>query len=86
MTLDGDHVRIPNATVFKSFIYNFSINPRRRFSFGVGVGVNEDLVNVRLRGCDALHKMDGVMADPAPFVLSRSRRIKVWPVFLDGLP
>ena len=69
MTLDGNHVRIPNATVFKSFIYNFSINPRRRFSFGVGVGVNEDLVDVRLRGCDALQKMDGVMADPAPFML-----------------
>jgi small-conductance mechanosensitive channel len=69
MTLDGNHVRIPNATVFKSFIYNFSINPRRRFSFSVGVGVNEDLVDVRLRGCDALQKMDGVMADPAPFML-----------------
>ena len=25
MTLEGNHVRIPNATVFKSFIYNFSI-------------------------------------------------------------
>ena len=69
MTLDGNHVRIPNATVFKSFIYNFSINPRRRFSFGVGVGVNEDLVDVRLRGCDVLQKMDGVMTDPAPFML-----------------
>ena len=32
-------------------------------------GSIEDLVDVRLRGCDALQKMDGVMADPAPFML-----------------
>ena len=69
MTLEGNHVRIPNATVFKSFIYNFSINPRRRFDFGVGVGVNEDLVDVREYGCGVLRKMEGVLAEPAPFMI-----------------
>lgn len=68
MTLEGNHVRIPNAAVFKSFIYNYSINPRRRFDFGVGVGVNEDLVAVQTCGCDALRKMEGVMAEPGPFM------------------
>jgi small conductance mechanosensitive channel len=68
MTLEGNHVRIPNATVFKSFIYNFSINPRRRFDFAVGVGVNVDLVDVREHGCGVLQKMKGVMVDPAPFM------------------
>ena len=70
MTLDGNHVRIPNATVFKSFIYNYSINPRRRFDFGVGVGVNEDLVDVQEVGCGVLRKMEGVMAEPAPFMIT----------------
>lgn len=69
MTLEGNHVRIPNATVFKSFIYNYSINPRRRFDFAVGVGVNEDLVDVRKRGCEVLQKMEGVLMDPAPFMI-----------------
>ncbi|MFZ1200220.1 MAG: mechanosensitive ion channel family protein [Desulfobacterales bacterium] len=69
MTLDGNHVRIPNATVFKSFIYNYSINPRRRFDFGVGVGVDVDLVAVRDVGCGVLRKMEGVMVDPAPFMI-----------------
>lgn len=69
MTLEGNHVRIPNATVFKSFIYNYSINPLRRFDFGVGVGVNEDLVDVREHGCGILRKMEGVLAEPAPFMI-----------------
>ena len=69
MTLEGNHVRIPNATVFKSFIYNYSINPRRRFDFEVGVGVNEDLVDVRECGCGVLRKMECVMAEPAPFMI-----------------
>lgn len=69
MTLDGNHVRIPNATVFKSFIYNYSINPRRRFDFTVGVGVDEDLVDVQTHGGAALEKMEGVMDEPAPFMI-----------------
>lgn len=69
MTLEGNHVRIPNATVFKSFVYNYNINPRRRFDFGVGVGVNEDLVDVQSHGCTALQKMKGVMDDPTPFMI-----------------
>ncbi|WP_373498490.1 mechanosensitive ion channel domain-containing protein [Desulfococcus sp.] len=69
MTLEGNHVRIPNAAVFKSFISNYSINPRRRFDFGVGVGVNEDLVDVQALGCSALRTTEGVMAEPAPFML-----------------
>ena len=70
MTLDGNHVRIPNAAVFKSIIYNYSINPRRRFDFGVGVGVgvNEDLIEVQTLGCTALREMAGVMDEPAPFM------------------
>ena len=69
MTLEGNHVRIPNATVFKSFICNYSINPRRRFDFGVGVGVNEDLLDVQEYGCLAMRKMQGVMEEPAPFMI-----------------
>ena len=69
MTLDGNHVRIPNATVFKSFVYNYSINPRRRFDFNVGVGLSEDLVDVQAHGCGALRQMAGVMDEPEPFMI-----------------
>lgn len=69
MTLEGNHVRIPNATVFKSFVYNYSINPRRRFDFGVGVGVNDDLLDVQAHGCRTLQQVAGVLDEPAPFML-----------------
>lgn len=44
MTLDGNHLRIPNAKVFKADILNYSTNPTRRFQFGVGVDSADDPV------------------------------------------
>ena len=31
MTLDGNHLRIPNSNVFKAVILNYTTNPQRRF-------------------------------------------------------
>jgi small conductance mechanosensitive channel len=68
MTLDGNHVRIPNSTVFKSVIHNFTRNPRRRFRFSFGVGTEENLLRVQEIGCRALKAMDGVLNTPPPFM------------------
>ncbi|MCB9623108.1 MAG: mechanosensitive ion channel [Sandaracinus sp.] len=68
MTPDGNHVRVPNAEVYKAVVTNFSRNPRRRFDFVVAVGVDEDLTLVQQRALDALAEQEGVLADPAPFV------------------
>lgn len=68
MTMDGNHVRIPNSLVFKSVIHNFTRNPRRRFDFAVGVGVGEDLLMVQDVGCATLRAMKGVMDEPGPFM------------------
>ena len=69
MTLDGNHVRIPNATVFNSELTNYTRNPRRRFEVLVGVDVEEDLNVVQRLGIETLHKMKGVMDTPPPFAL-----------------
>ncbi|MEH6566444.1 MAG: mechanosensitive ion channel family protein [Halopseudomonas sp.] len=66
MTLDGNHLRIPNALVFSSVMLNFTRNPSRRFSFDVGIGVNEDLVRAQRLGIDQLLELDGVMDTPPP--------------------
>jgi len=42
MTLDGNHLRIPNATVFKAVILNYTRNPQRRFDFVLGVDAEDD--------------------------------------------
>ena len=67
MTLDGNHVRIPNATIFNGVITNYTRNPRRQFNFTVGVDVEEDLSYVQSLGIEALRAMTGVMNDPTPF-------------------
>ena len=69
MSFDGNHIRIPNAVVYKATITNFSRNPRRRFSFSVGVANNTRLASARLIALEALKQTPGVLAEPEPNVL-----------------
>jgi small-conductance mechanosensitive channel len=64
MTLDGNHLRLPNAMVFRSVMLNYTRNPSRRFEFDVGVGVGEDLVLAQSIGVDTLRMLDGVLVKP----------------------
>ncbi len=66
MTLDGNHLRLPNALVFRSVTLNYTRNPSRRFSFDVGIGVDEDLVLAQKLGVDELALVDGVLSTPPP--------------------
>jgi len=57
LTLDGNHVQIPNATVFNAVILNYSRNPQRRFEFDLGIDANDnpvDGMDVGLASMDAL--------------------------------
>lgn len=66
MTLDGNHIRIPNATVFKNTMTNYTRNPLRRFDFIVGVGTGEDLLAAQQLGIATLTDMRSVLSEPAP--------------------
>ncbi|GMM92059.1 mechanosensitive ion channel domain-containing protein [Qipengyuania sp. MTN3-11] len=66
MTLDGNHLRIPNAQVFKAVITNFTRNPQRRFQFDLGVDADDDAVAARHLGRETLAAMDFVLAEPPP--------------------
>ncbi len=66
MTLDGNHLRIPNSMIITSAMTNFSRNPLRRFEFQVGVSVDLDLVAARDLGVATLKRMRGVLPDPGP--------------------
>lgn len=68
MTLSGNHVRIPNSTVFKNPTYNLTRNPMRRFEFTVGVGVGEEIADAREVGVQTLRETAGVSDDPEPFM------------------
>ncbi|MGG7056497.1 mechanosensitive ion channel domain-containing protein [Nitrosomonas sp. ANs5] len=72
VTSDGNHLCIPNATVFNSVITNFTRNPRRSFSVDVGVDVSEDLQMVQDVGINAIRMLPGVLQDPMPSARIRS--------------
>ncbi|WP_298448260.1 mechanosensitive ion channel domain-containing protein [uncultured Marinobacter sp.] len=66
MTLDGNHLRIPNATVFKAVILNYSRNPQRRFDFVLGVDAEDDPALAIQTGLTAMQQLDWVLNDPEP--------------------
>jgi small-conductance mechanosensitive channel len=69
MTPDGNHLRLPNALVFRSVMLNYTRNPSRRFEFDVGVGVQEDLIQAQVIGTEELQRLAGVMPNPPPRAL-----------------
>jgi small conductance mechanosensitive channel len=66
MTLDGNHLRIPNSTVFKAVILNYTRNPQRRFDFDLGIDADDDPVDAMETGIRALAALDFVLNDPEP--------------------
>ncbi|CAN0600658.1 unnamed protein product, partial [Ectocarpus sp. 12 AP-2014] len=61
---EGNHIRIPNATVFKGRITNFTRDPNRRFDFVLGVDAESDLAAALSTAVDALSGLGFVLDDP----------------------
>ncbi|MEC7764348.1 MAG: mechanosensitive ion channel family protein [Pseudomonadota bacterium] len=65
LSFDGNHIRIPNATVFKSTVINFTRNPERRFDFEIGVGYGTDLAMAKQLAEDTVRAMPFVLKTPS---------------------
>ena len=74
LSFDGNHIRIPNATVFKSRIINFTRNAERRFTFTGSVSPETDLAEAQTLARKVLNDL--------PFVL-RSPEASVWIESID---
>jgi small conductance mechanosensitive channel len=88
MTPDGNHVQIPNATVYKSNIRNYTSNPHRRVDFAIGIGYDDSVTAAQEVALQVLEEHPAVLKDPEPWVLVDSLgsatvnlRIYFW---LDG--
>lgn len=66
MTLDGNHLRIPNGQVFKAIIINYTRNPQRRFDFDLGIDADDDPNAARHLGVETLRALDFILDDPVP--------------------
>ena len=69
MTLDGDHVQIPNSTIYKSVIENITANPNQRQTFVVGVDYEDSLEEAQSIILDVLKQHTAVLAKPESLVL-----------------
>ena len=69
MSLDGNHVQIPNGTVYTSVIRNVTANPNIRLSFVVGVDYADGVAGAQEVILNALTSHPSVLGDPEPLVL-----------------
>jgi small-conductance mechanosensitive channel len=70
MTLDGNLVQIPNATVYKSNIRNFTANCNRREVFEIGIGYDDSISDAQEIARKVLADHPAVLQDPEPWVLA----------------
>jgi small-conductance mechanosensitive channel len=69
MTLDGNHIHIPNATIYKNTIINVTANPKIRQQFTVGIGYDDGIAKAQQIATETMAAHPAVLDDPPPQVL-----------------
>ena len=64
LTLDGNHVQVPNAAVFNAVILNYSRNPQRRFEFDLGIDGADNPLDGMEVGLSAVNALPFVLDTP----------------------
>lgn len=66
---DGNHIQIPNATIYKGVIKNLTANPLMRGHFVLGVGYDADIQQAQAMALTLVNAHPNVLEDPEPQVL-----------------
>lgn len=69
VSLEGNHIQIPNATLFKNTITNYSTAPKRRETLDVGVGYDVAINDAQAVIHQVLLDHEAVLKTPEPMVL-----------------
>lgn len=72
MTLDGNHVQIPNTIIYKEAIINFTANPKMRMDFLVGIGYEASISATQEIIMKLLREHPAVLQTPEPWVLAEA--------------
>lgn len=72
MTLDGNHVQIPNTVIYKEAIINFTANPKLRMDFMVGIGYEASISATQEIIMKLLREHPAVLQTPEPWVLAEA--------------
>jgi len=88
ISLEGNHIQIPNSKVYRATIRNYTSNPNRREVFTVGIGYDDAISDAQDVAMGVLRSHPAVLTEPEPWVLVDSLgaatvnlRIYFW---LDG--
>lgn len=68
LTLDGNHIRIPNQIIYKAVLTNYTRNPERRFLVDLVIDPVSDLGRARDLALRVLAGMSFVLQRPEPVV------------------
>lgn len=68
-TLDGKDVYLPNATVFKNPLINFTQDGLLRLDFTIGIDYDDEVERALALTYEAVRDIEGVLRDPDPVVV-----------------
>jgi small-conductance mechanosensitive channel len=66
---NGDHIQLPNATIYKNAIRNLTANPNMRASFDIGIGYDADVSKAQVLAMNLMTSHSAVLDDPEPQVM-----------------
>ena len=66
---NGDHIQLPNATIYKNAIRNLTANPYIRVSIDIGIGYDADFDYAQSLATNIMKQQPAVLADPEPQAL-----------------
>lgn len=65
-TYDGRRIVIPNSELFTNSVTVNTAFEYRRLQYDIGIGYGDDIETAKQLILEAIHQIDGVLADPAP--------------------
>ncbi|MDO6427701.1 mechanosensitive ion channel family protein [Thalassotalea sp. 1_MG-2023] len=70
--LNGDHIQLPNSTIYKNAIRNLTANPNIRCTVDVGIGYDANVDYAQSLVAKIMRKQQAVLNEPVPQVLVNS--------------
>lgn len=69
LSAEGNHIQIPNATIFKTIVINYSTSPGLRTSVDIGIGYDDSVTHAQTLIHQVLTAHEAIIAHPEPMVL-----------------
>lgn len=69
ITEEGNHLQIPNSTVYKSSILNYTSNPNQRISFVIGIGYDASVASAQDLALKIFEEHPATLREPEPWIL-----------------